>query len=150
MERITKSQHRIIEQNLVLVGGANDIEHDVGFHLVQDNSVVVEDDIARLLGRLVNKALLESLLRLQVGIRVARYACAAYQTSSPLAMAHTLKHSGRIAAAQLNLHVRTGRSGVRRRKVFGKYPGAILSSKDEDCLDGEEGHSRRHFGGWLK
>lgn len=33
-----------------------------------------------------------------------------------------------------------------RRIVFGEYPGAIFGAKDEDCLDGKEGHSRRHFG----
>lgn len=78
MKRITKSQNSVVEQNLVLVGGTDHVEHDVGLHLVQDNPVVVEDDVARLLGGLVDKALLERLLRLQIGIRVARCACAAY------------------------------------------------------------------------
>lgn len=94
MKRITKSQNSVVEQDLVLVGGTDHVEHDVGLHLVQDNPVVVEDDVARLLGGLVNEALLERLLRLQIGIRVARCACAAYQTSSPLAIAHATDTRG--------------------------------------------------------
>jgi hypothetical protein len=34
---------------------------------------------------------------------------------------------------------------VRCRVVFRKYPGAILTAKDKDCLDGKERHSRRHL-----
>lgn len=45
--------------------------------------------------------------------------------------------------------MRTRGSGVRRRKVLGEYPRAILSAEDEDCLNGEKGHSRRHLGGWA-
>jgi hypothetical protein len=88
MKRVAKSQNSVIEQNLVLVGGTNDVEHDVGLHLVQDDSVVIEDDVSGLLGRLVDETLLECLLRFQVGIRMARCTYAAYQTSSQLAMAH--------------------------------------------------------------
>lgn len=87
MKRVAKSQYCVVEQNLVLVGGTNNVEHDVGLHLIQDNSVVVQDDVSGLLGRLVDKALLECLLRLQVGIRMGRYACASYSTSPQLAMA---------------------------------------------------------------
>lgn len=78
MKRVAKSQYCVVEQNLVLVGGTNDVEHDIGLHLVQDNSVVIQDDVSGLLRRLVDKALLECLLRLQVCIRMGRYACASY------------------------------------------------------------------------
>lgn len=150
MKRITKSQNSVVEQDLVLVGGTDHVEHDVGLHLVQDNAVVVEDDVARLLGGLVNEALFERLLRLQVGVRVTRCACAAYQTSSPLAIAHATNTRGAscLSSSMLRVRMRTRGSGVRRRKVLGEYPGAILSAEDEDCLNGEKGHSRRHVGGW--
>lgn len=77
MERVTQGQHGVIQQDLVLVGGANDVQHDVGLHLVQHDAVVVEDDVARLLGRLVDEALFKRLLRLQIGVGMARDACAA-------------------------------------------------------------------------
>jgi hypothetical protein len=77
MQRVTQSQHGVIQQDLVLVGSANDVQHDVRLHLVQHDAVVVEDDVARLLGRLVDEALFESLLRLQIGVRVCWDACAA-------------------------------------------------------------------------
>ena len=39
---------------------------------------------------------------------------------------------------------------MRRLKVLCEYPGAILGAQDEDGLDGEKGHSRRHDCGlWL-
>lgn len=82
MKRVAKSQYCVVEQNLVFVGGTNNVEHDVGLHLIQDNAVVVQDNVSGLLGRLVDETFLECLLRLQVGIRMGRYACASYSISS--------------------------------------------------------------------
>lgn len=72
MQRVAQSQHRVVQQDLVLVGSADDVHHDIRLELVEDDSVVVEDDVAVLLGRLVNQALLKRLLRLEVRVGIAR------------------------------------------------------------------------------
>ncbi len=74
---VAQCQNCIVQQNLILLETAHDVNHDVRLQLIQDDAVVVEDDVARLLGRLVNQALLKGLLRLEVRIRVRRRGCAA-------------------------------------------------------------------------
>lgn len=71
MQRVTERKNSVVEQNLVLVDVADDVHHNVGLVLVQNNAVIVEDDVAILLRGFVDQALLESLLRLQVGVRTA-------------------------------------------------------------------------------
>jgi hypothetical protein len=71
VKRVTERKDSVVEQNLVLVDVADNVHHNVGLVLVQNNAVIVEDDVAILLRGLVDQALLESLLRLQVGVRTA-------------------------------------------------------------------------------
>lgn len=41
---------------------------------------------------------------------------------------------------------RTVRWGVRSGVIFGENAGAVVGREDEDSIDGEEGHVRRHVG----
>lgn len=70
MERVSQRKDGVVEQDLVLVDTAHNVHHDVRLHLVQHDSVVVKDDVAGLLGRLLKEALLESLLGLDIGVGV--------------------------------------------------------------------------------
>lgn len=67
---VSQSQNGVVQKNLVLVDTANNVHHDIRLHLVQNNSVVVENNVAGLLGSLLNETLLESLLRLDIGVGV--------------------------------------------------------------------------------
>jgi len=67
---VSQSQNGVVQKNLVLVDTANNVHHDIRLHLVQHNSVVVENNVAGLLGGLLNETLLESLLRLDIGVGV--------------------------------------------------------------------------------
>jgi hypothetical protein len=42
-----------VQKHLVLLRASNDVEHDVRLHLEDNNLVVVQDDVCRLLGRLL-------------------------------------------------------------------------------------------------
>ena len=42
-----------VEQNLVLFGTADDVEHNIRLHLKDNNLAIVEDDVGRLLGGLL-------------------------------------------------------------------------------------------------
>lgn len=72
VQRVAERQDSVVEEDLVLVDIANDVHHDIGLVLVQNDTIVVEDDIACLLRRLLNEALLESLLRLEIRVGTAR------------------------------------------------------------------------------
>lgn len=45
IQAIAEREHHAVQHNLVLVGGTNDVEHDVALGLVDYNPVVVEDHI---------------------------------------------------------------------------------------------------------
>lgn len=70
MQRVPHRQNNIVQHDLVLVHAADDVHHDVALALVQHDAVVIQDDVPRLLGRLLEQALLEGLLRF--GVRVRR------------------------------------------------------------------------------
>jgi hypothetical protein len=72
VQRVPQSQNRIVQQDFILVHATDNVDHDIGLELVEDDPVVVEDDVARLLGSLVNQTLLKGLLRLDIGVRAAR------------------------------------------------------------------------------
>ena len=72
VQGVAQGEDRVVEQNLVLVEAADDVDHDVRLELVEYDPVVVEDDVARLLGRLVDEALFKGLLRLEVRVGVGR------------------------------------------------------------------------------
>lgn len=74
VQRVPQGKNGVVEQDLVLIDTANDVDHHVGLHLIQHDPVVVEDNVAGLLRGLVNQTLLECLLRLQIGIRAGRSA----------------------------------------------------------------------------
>ena len=61
-QTIPQSQHYIKEQHLVLVRPANDIHHDITLHLEDHDSVIIKDDVARLLRRFLQQSLLKALL----------------------------------------------------------------------------------------
>lgn len=70
MQRVANRQDRVVQQDFVFLQAADDVQHDIRLELVQDDAVVVEDNVASLLGRLLNEALLERLLSLDVVVRV--------------------------------------------------------------------------------
>lgn len=74
MQRVADGENSIVKQNLVLVGCANNVNHDIGLELVEHNAVIVEDNITSLLARLINETLLKGLLRLGIGVWVRRRA----------------------------------------------------------------------------
>lgn len=82
VKRIPQSQNDVVKKDLVLVDASDNIHHDVRLHLVQNDPVVVEDDIAGLLCRLLQETLLKGLLRLDIGVGV----CLAYRGSIPSVM----------------------------------------------------------------
>lgn len=45
VQAIAEREHNAVQHNLVLVGGTNDVEHDVALGLVDYNPVVVENHI---------------------------------------------------------------------------------------------------------
>lgn len=53
MQRIPQRKKGVIEQDLVLLGATDEIEHQVSLLLVQHDLVIVEDDVARLFRRLL-------------------------------------------------------------------------------------------------
>jgi hypothetical protein len=42
-----------VEQNLILLGATDDVEHDIGLHLEDNNLAIIKDDVGRLLGSLL-------------------------------------------------------------------------------------------------
>lgn len=48
VQRVAQGENDVVQQNLVLRDVADNVHHHVRFHLVQHNSIVVEDDVARL------------------------------------------------------------------------------------------------------
>lgn len=76
MHRVAKGQDDVVEHDLVLLHSADDIYHNVGLALVEDDAVVVEDDVGGLLCCLLEESFLEGFLGLEVGVcRCARLRC---------------------------------------------------------------------------
>lgn len=46
-QRIPQGEDDVVKQDLVLIYRSHDVHHNIGLHLVQDYSVVVEDDCGR-------------------------------------------------------------------------------------------------------
>lgn len=74
MQAVSKRQKYVVEQNLVFVRAANNVDSDIRLHLVEHHLVVVKEDIAGLLCCLLKEALLKTDLRSLVGIGVLRSA----------------------------------------------------------------------------
>lgn len=118
VQTIPQCQNDAVQHDLVLLRSSHNIQHDVALHFEDDHSVVVEDDIAGLLRRLLEQPLLEGLLvlyarvgvgtRVVVALRVVRY--------------------------------------VWRGVIFGQDARGVVGGEDEDGVDGEERHVGRHGG----
>lgn len=148
MQRIANGEDGVVEKNLVLVHAADDVDHDVRLELVEDDPVVVEDDVARLLGRLLDETLLKGLLRLDVGVGIRRRVagCPWFLNSQPMPFSFCPYQcpSGGEGGGNRDRCVHTVGSGVRRGVVFGEYSRSVLGAQDEDGLHRQEGHSGRH------
>lgn len=70
MQTVPERQQHIVQQHLVLLGAADDVDGHVRLHLVQDYAVVKEEDVAVLLGRLGQERLFEAGLGRLVGVGV--------------------------------------------------------------------------------
>lgn len=114
-QRVPQREDDIVQHDLVLAGVADDVEHDVALGLEHHHPVVVEDDVARLLARLLHQALLERLLVLERRVRLG----------------------GREPGRR--------RRGVRRRVVLGQHPRRVVGGKDQHGRDGEERHVGSHL-----
>lgn len=55
VQRVAQSEDDVVQEHLVLRDVADDVHHHVRLHLIQHNSVVVEDDIARLYSATVSR-----------------------------------------------------------------------------------------------
>lgn len=62
MQAIPQREEHVVQQHLVLLGAAHHVDGHVRLHLVEHHPVVVEQDVAVLLGRLGQEALLEARL----------------------------------------------------------------------------------------
>ena len=70
VERVAQSQNDRVEQDFVLIGTSDNVKHDIALHLEDYDSVVVQDNVTVLLGRLLRKSLLERLLILELRVWV--------------------------------------------------------------------------------
>ena len=68
MQTIPQRQNNIIQHNLILIHTAHHIHHNIAFGLVENDSVIVEDDVCALLGGLFQEAFLEGFLGFQIAV----------------------------------------------------------------------------------
>jgi hypothetical protein len=115
VQTVPQREHNVVQHDLILVCGPNDVKHHVALGLVDNNPVVIEDHIVGRLGRLLEETLLECFLILEGRVRV----CA-----------------GVVVAGVC------GR--VRRRVVFCEDARVVIGRDQEDRVHAEQGHVRRH------
>ena len=116
VKRVPQGKDHIVEHNLVLFRSAHHIQHHVAFHLEDHHPVVIEDNIAGLLRRLLQETLLECLLVLQARVWIGAWVVVALRTLRDM--------WGRV--------------------ILGEDAGRVVGGEDQDGIDGEEGHVGRH------
>lgn len=125
-----------VQQNLVLFGASNDVEHDVRLHLEDDDLLVVEDNVG-------------GLLRCLLWAKSDAITCSSSRVPTQQPLLEGLLVLDRLVCdlAGVVAGVVLGRMGI--RVVLGEDARAIVGGEDQDRLDAEEGERARHGSGGV-